>query len=488
MKETVRQLFLVLIFAFALGIRLYFAASSGGYSPEAYFDIRQIESIRETGLPIMNDELSYGGREFLFLPAFHYLLAFFNMFMGIDLVLLIFPNLFSAAIVFAVYLFTRKLTNSDFISLFTALASAFVPIHFMSGLNSVSPLSLQITLIFFALYCFSAVSQKKYLIGFTLLTFALPLVHGSSVILIMAFVVFLAMSRTMGFQIERKNTELIIFYVFISLWITLIVFKKAFLMHGVSIIWQNIPFMIRNTFFVKTTIFETMLTIGLLPVISGAFACYVYMLKTKENAFYLLVSLAISLLALVWSRLITPILGLSLLGITLVILSGTLLSYFTEFIEKTKFAKLKHVFVALFVFVFILNLMSLTLVFASNPSKISENDLHALNFLAKLDKGTVIAPMELGHAIAEISGQKTVADSTFFLVTDVEQRLNDINTVYSTPFEINAISIMNKYDVTYLYVPAGKQVKYIEDRCFSSVYDGPVKIYKMNCTLQEEKK
>jgi len=69
---------LILIFLLALGFRLYFTFQTESLDHEAYFTVRQIQSITQTGTPIYQDPLSFGGRTLLFTPIFHYFLAIFN--------------------------------------------------------------------------------------------------------------------------------------------------------------------------------------------------------------------------------------------------------------------------------------------------------------------------------------------------------------------------------------------------------------------------
>jgi hypothetical protein len=483
-----KNVLLALIFVLALAARLYFSLQSGTFTLDSYFDYRQVQHIRETGLPAFDDKLSYGGREFLFLPAFHYILAFFSFFMPFEAALTVMPCVFSASVVFIVYVFVKKITKNEAISLFSSLASAFIPIHFVSNISSVSSLSLQIPLLFAGLYCFLMSNRNAYMILFVVLTFFLTLVEGSSILLILAFILYLSLGKISGFSVEKRSIELILFYMFIVLWIILIFFKNAFLAHGFSVIWQNIPFVIRNQYFVRTTIFETVLSIGLLPIVSGAFACYLYVLRIKDKTFYLLLSLAISVLVLIWSRLITPIIGLSILGIVLVIFSGALLNLFLKYIRKTKFSKLKNLSAAAFAVVFILNLLTLSILFSLNPVTLSQQDLDALRFMAAQEKGAILAPVELGHAITAVADQPNIADTSFLLADNAEQRVSDIRTVYTTPFALTAIKIMDKYNAKYLYVPKNTEIQYIDERCFEEVYSGQVKVYRIICEVKEADK
>ncbi|MBI2110684.1 hypothetical protein HYT51_02795, partial [Candidatus Woesearchaeota archaeon] len=59
----------------------FFAMQTAQFSnDEAYFHLRQVENINSFGKPLLEDNLSYGGREILYPPLFHYFLAFFSIF------------------------------------------------------------------------------------------------------------------------------------------------------------------------------------------------------------------------------------------------------------------------------------------------------------------------------------------------------------------------------------------------------------------------
>ena len=63
---------LAVILVLALTLRLYLAFSTPNFTHASYFHLRQVEEISTTGLPIFEDPLSYSGREYRFLPLFHY--------------------------------------------------------------------------------------------------------------------------------------------------------------------------------------------------------------------------------------------------------------------------------------------------------------------------------------------------------------------------------------------------------------------------------
>jgi hypothetical protein len=58
---------LMVIFLAVLGFRLYFTIQTQHFDYEAYFHIRQVDSIRQTGFPLFADALSFGGRTMFYL-------------------------------------------------------------------------------------------------------------------------------------------------------------------------------------------------------------------------------------------------------------------------------------------------------------------------------------------------------------------------------------------------------------------------------------
>jgi len=476
---------LVLIFLFSAGIRIYFALNSENFTYDAYFNYRQVEHIKETGTPITYDELSYGGREFLFQPVFQYVLAFFTLFMPFELALKIIPNIFASMIVFMVYLITKKITRNQNVSLFTAFLSIFVPIYFISTLNTISSLSLQMPLIFLTLYWFiSRTNRAVYYFAF--IAFVLPFISASSTVLVVAFLVYVIFSKIENMGVSRKETEMILFYSFIALWRGMIIFKKAFFAHGPYVIWQNVPAIMLNQYFTQTTVAQAVLGIGILPVIVGAYLGFWFIFKYKNQDVFLLVSFALSLVVLLWLRFITPTLGLSFIGIILIILSGLFFANMQEYLRKTRLPKLMYSLAVGFAILMIFNLVSLSILFAENTATVSKEEIGAMKLLSEKDKGAVLAPIEMGHLITAVAKQPNVADTDFMLIKDAGQRLDDILKVYSTPFELRAIGIADKYDAKYLYVPQNKNPSYIEDKCFKLIYSEQIKVYEIICGLEVE--
>src|SRR3989344_4501520 len=112
---------LLAIFLLVLAVRLYYAFQTPYLSNnDDYFTAREIEHIKETKLPMTYDSLSYGGRTHIGSPVFYYILAFFNIFMPLELVGKIIINIFASLLVIAVYLIAYELTKRSDAALFSS--------------------------------------------------------------------------------------------------------------------------------------------------------------------------------------------------------------------------------------------------------------------------------------------------------------------------------------------------------------------------------
>ena len=158
------KIILLLIFLGVLLLRLQFAYYHENFSYEAYSNIRHIENIRETGNYITEDSLSYGGRNILILPFFHYLLGFISVIFPLDFVLKFFPNLFASTVVFIAYMIIFNWTENRNAALFSSFIAGFTPIFFSDTISSVSPMSLFIPLLFLFLYSFTRLNKNFYVI------------------------------------------------------------------------------------------------------------------------------------------------------------------------------------------------------------------------------------------------------------------------------------------------------------------------------------
>ena len=133
---------LIAIFIGTLALRLFLAFSIPNLTHDSYFHLRQVEQIKETGLPLYNDDLSYGGRELLFLPGFHYLAAFLSFVIPLGILAKILPNLLLSFLPIIIYLISKQISKTPTAPLFSAFIAGLLPILYST--NSFSPFSTEV--------------------------------------------------------------------------------------------------------------------------------------------------------------------------------------------------------------------------------------------------------------------------------------------------------------------------------------------------------
>jgi len=208
----------IVLFLFVAAVRLYFAFQTPYFSSdESYFHLRQIEQIRDTGKPLFEDDLSYGGRTFLFSPVFDYVLAAFTLTMPSDIALKTIPNLLAASLVVIIYFIVLHMTQKKDISLLSAFLAGFVPVYFANTFNHLTAITLVIPALFFLIYSLMRVKKKKWLYAYlgvlVFLSFTSPLVW----VFCLGIIIYLMFSRVENLKQERSELEVSLFSLFFSL-------------------------------------------------------------------------------------------------------------------------------------------------------------------------------------------------------------------------------------------------------------------------------
>lgn len=484
------------IFIFTLAIRLFFAFQTPYFSsPESYLDLRLTQHISSTGLPLINDELSFGGRTLIYSPLFHYTLSFFNIFLPLNFLVKLIPNLLASSLVFIIFLITKKITNNTNIALFSSLLSSFIPIFISTTTTSISIYSLMIPLMFLSIYFLMDI--RRFKTQFIITIVIISLLHPSSLLLVLGLLVYILLIKLSNLKQDTAELEAILFSTVLITWITFLLYKQPLLIHGPKVIWQNIPNQVLRTYFSGIMTLNTVTKISVLPLVFGVFTIFKYTFKEKNRTIYLLIGLATSTFLLLWLHLIEPINGMIFLAVILTILFSVSYKHFLNYFNKTKFSRFRKLLVSLIFIIFLLSslLPSLSFTYESSKNTPSNDEIQALSWIKENTKeqDVILATLPEGHLITSIAQRKNVIDSNFLLTKNPDQRLDDIRAIYKAPYKTDAIQLLNKYKIKYIYFSQKakdkfniEKIQYIDDEmCFDLVYGGEIKIYKSLCRLEE---
>ncbi len=492
---------LIGIFLLVLALRLYFAFQPPNFNGDyAYFNLRQIESIKETGKPIFNDELSFSGRTFIFSPVFQYLIAIFTMLGSTTLIAKLIPNIFASLIVLVSYLLCKEITKDWRAGVFAAFASGFIPIYFSQTFNQVSEYTIVIPLFLLTIYFFLKLdNEKKYMYLFIVSMAALIIMHTFSVVLLAGLLLYLLIVKIEKIKGSRKESEAILFCLVLSMWFYVMMYKQAILSHGATIIWQNAPSTIIGQYFARTNVIEAIAQIGILPFIFGIYVMYSNLFGERKKPVLLLTGIAIIISAMLLFKAVRPVSGMMLLGSVLLILLGCYFKTLLDYTAKTKVAKVRPYLVIGLLVLFIATSVVPSIIYANTEVKTAatQKEITALQWLKEnSENGSIIlGTIEDGHLITEIAGRKNVIDSNFLQINNINEISDDVDKAYTTQDSTTAIEIADKYHANYLYFSPRAKEKYKiqapaysqDSRCFELIYSGEIQIFRIKCRIIEFK-
>lgn len=488
---------LAALFFIVFTSRLYFSLQTPYLSNnEDYFVSRQVESIRSTGLPLVNDDLSYGGRTNIGSPVFYYIISFFSLFMPVEIVAKVIMNLFASSLIFVVYLIANELTKNSNAALFSAFISGFMPVFFRTTLNSLSIHSLLFPLLFFSIYCFLKIDDERYVYVYLASIFLLAFLSPISLLLIVGFVFYIALIKLDRMKQSRKELEVIFFSIFFMVWFLFVLYKKAFMFHGYSVIWQNIPGEILKNYFGRITVLGAIYQLGSIPVLYAIYAMLQHIYRPKYRTACLFSGFAFSAVLLLWLRLIEIDVGLIYLGIISVLLFAQFYKWSFQYWKNTHFAKFNYVLGITFILSFILTSVIPSTSYAQSTIKNTMSD-EEMSVFRGIEENTpkdavVLAPLNDGHLVTGIAKRKNVADNNFLLVRDAEERYEDIEKIYTAAFETEALQLITKYSISYILVTPDavknfgiNDLKYSGDEnCFNRAYNKTMIVYEVKCELK----
>lgn len=491
---------LIALFFITLAVRLIFAFSIPGFTYESYFHIREVEHILETGVPFYQDSLSYGGRELAFLPFFHYLAAFFSLFLPVTLVAKILPNLLTALLVPITYLISRKITEHETSSLVAAFIAGFLPILYTTNGFTVNTLFLP--LIFIAIYLYLNIEEgakknnpklSKYLYAYSAVFFLLCITSPLAAIMLIGLGIYALLSLLEGKKIYQEELEVMLFSAFLYVWVQFLFFKKSLLQEGISFAWQNVPSTIIAQYFPKFSLGLALLLVSVIPFLTGTIVVYRSLFQLRNQKSFLLISLVIATSILTWFRLLRFRQSLAFFSVVLAILFAVFYEDLERYLQKTKLSHLRKYLLPATIFILLLTTVLPAINAALLQETPSQEEVDAFIWLRfnTDDSTTILASLDEGHLVTYYSQRKNLIDDRFMLVDDAEDRFQALTSLFTTRFRTEALDLAGKYDLEYFVLtPTAKEkyqlkreLPYITRRCFETVYQNETTIFKLKCEL-----
>ena len=483
MNNEKKLLMLIIVLTVVLRIALSFWVPNLTY--DSYFHLKHTDYISEHFTPNYNDELSYGGRQYFFLPAFHYLASIFATFLPIELVGKLLPNILFGLVPFIIYLIAKEIqTKPSKGPLLSALIAGFLPISFET--NSFTPHALFLPLVFTSIYAFLKIRKRLFLYVFSFLI--LSLTSSATFLLITGFAIYLLLSFIERKKVKQEEIEIIIFSVFLFLWTQFLFFKRVLLEEGFSFIWKNLPTQIIQEYFPAFSL----ILVSVIPFVVGIYVVYKALFQEKTEKTFFIISVAISTTLLTWFRFIEHRLSLAFFGLTLAILFVIGFDELLLTFRNTKVAHYKKIATIVVVLLLAITIIPAAISTSLNQQTPSNEEVQAFKSLTfSPPDTTVLALPEEGHLITMYGQRKNILDLEFSLISDAETRFKDSTSLYRSLFQTHAIEILDEYDADYLVLTKRAmekhdttKFKFITPDCFSLTYKNGSKIYRKRCTLK----
>ena len=486
-----KWMWLWLVFFAVFFVRLFFAFQVPFFSSDvAYLQARVVDHLVSSPSPLFFDSLGWGGR-YLMANVFHYVLAFFSLFLPEFFVFKVVPNLLASLIVFPVFLIVYRITKRFSVSLFCALLSAFVPVFFIHTFNHLSVMSLVVPLFFFLIYAWLRIPSKFWVVFYVFGIVFFSFLHPFSIVFVLGLTLYVVLMKIEGLRVSVAELELLLFSLAFIFWSQFLIYKNFILFHGFKVIWQNIPFELLSEHFFRLPVWGVVLEVGLFPLIFGIFIFYKRVFRTKKGFFYLFFGFACLITFLLWLRLIELFYGLMLIGIILVVLFGSWLVLFESYLKKTRVAGLRNILTLLLLFFVLFSSFVPVVVGVEKELRetISSDVFDAFLWLKNNSSpdSVVLAPVHFGHYITALSNRTNVIDSVFLLQAHGNERFKDVRRVFSSVLETEVVDILDKYDVDYVIVPKEQNaVVFSNNACFDLVFDKSVRVFRKSpgCRLK----
>jgi hypothetical protein len=478
------------IFIITLALRLTLAFTVPNLTYESYYHVRQVEAIKNTGLPLYQDPLSYGGRDNTFHPTFQYVGAFFSLVMPIEIMAKILPNIFIALLIPIIYLIGKKITNNPTAGLLAGLVAGFLPILYST--NSFVPATMFLPLMFLAIYAFMNIKNSFYLYLYLLCFIVLSFTTPATALILIGYVFYMALSILEGKKINWAELELMIFSLFFFLWAQFLFYKNTLLKEGLGFVTQNIPQQIVEQYFPQVSLSQSLVLVGIIPFVLGIFIVYQSLFQLKTPKSFLLISLAISTTILSWLKLMEYTLALSFFAIIIAILFASSYQEITNYLQKTKFSKWKNKLTTILIILTIITIVFPAIVHALNQDTPSNEEIEAFKWLntQTTEKTKIAASLKEGNLITYYSQRKNIIDGRFNLIKDVNERFQNTNAIFTTKFQTQALDIFDTYGTTHVVLtPKTKEyyqieeLDYVKGECFDLIYDKETKIYQVKCEI-----
>ncbi len=493
MKKKVAQKILITILILFSFSQIIVLSNFNNPSYQSYYGMRQVEEIKQTGIPLIHDELSYQGRTYSIDFFIYYFIALISFIIPLKILFIYGGIIINLVILILTYNISNKLYSKKSISLLVVTFATLTSVLFKGTLATINSTSIFIIIYLLLIkYFFKIESNPKYIYYFIGSIILGTILDSLMLSVICGLIVYLLLLKLENLKLRTKELELLGFSSLFTIWYNSIIFRGLFQEGGIKALWNNIPKSLLSEFFQKISLPILVSLIGIIPFFFGIYAMYQSLFVMRRRYLLVITSITISLISLLSLGLIPLTDGLLLTTINLIILSGFAIKQLDIYFNKMNFSKIKYFLIILIILFSSINLFySLQNTNISSPSDEKINLLKQTNFS---QESTILANVEEGQFISYITNRKTFYDSQFIKAPNSQQRYLDAKKMFQSKSETTIISLLDYYNIKYIYISPltrnwlnGEHLLIEEDsKCFKEINTkDKTTIYEVKCSLSK---
>lgn len=477
---------LVVLLAITItGTRSYLALSTTEFSDDtAYARLRDTQNILTTGLPIVNDPLV--PRPKALINAFEYILAGTALLIPLETAAKIIPNIFAGLLTITYFILTLRLTNAPYPALLATITLSILPDLYARTFNSASALP---TTLFLLTLILIGLTGKQGLRMLTLSTTALLITaytHPSLIIITTGIGLALTLKLLQQHPLTKNEQEYGLFSTFYTLTTYLIIYRTPLAFFGITFLTATIPQELLQHTFENLTILTAVAHLGAFPLTLALKTTYQTLSKNNNPTLLYPIGIGGTAALLTWLKLAPANTSMIFFAYALYILFAEGYKQLTTYLHQTKTAQYTPVIhTILFIIIIIPTLHQLTTLTTQRLSLAPTQEEHTTTeWIAQNTPPTskILTQPTRAQYIAYKTQRPIIMDTTYYLTPNAHQTYTDIQRFYTTPIEIEAVSIAQKYETNYAYAqPAIPIPRYIPGRCFSLAHSTTIYAKSPEC-------
>lgn len=400
-------------------LRVLLILQTGSPTLLSYEHLTYAQHISETGLPLLEDDMSWNGAFYDYAPLYHYLVAFVAIFTTIPLAAIIVTNIAGLFIPYLVYKLTEHVSTHQSAPAITAIASAAIPLLYAHTVIDTTPFTLAIVLVLLTLHVFlNTLRNPQHQTTLIITTTALALTSPLALIVAFGALLGLIIQQAQKQAVSKRLTEATLLLLFVSIWAALITYNNTIREHGMHTFWLYV-----NPAF---SFVEIVAGIGILTVLAGSFGAFKYLSNKSTNQAYTIIGVCILITGLLILGVMQTHKAIILLGLLMLPLCSYVINSYAQNKYKSRIPNIYTIGAVIIAAVFVLTHLTPAAVSAAEqiPRAVTNQQIELVTQLPQ-STDTYLWSQETGYLL-NYYGHKSIITNNLYASKESTEILQEL--------------------------------------------------------------